>query len=66
MDPIDLTSRHYRAYTLDESEDAAARQFASRYGRPPELIVESHGLLFVGPIPEQPLQNLQQLAFEVG
>lgn len=67
MDTPDLTSRHYRGFTLDESEEAVSAQFTRRYGAPPEYIVESLGLLYVGPIPEpdQPVQFVQQLAMQL-
>lgn len=38
-------------FTADHSEEDAARRFQERYGRPPGYIVESLGLLLVGPVP---------------
>ena len=43
----------YLAFTLDESEDYAAARFIARFGTPPETIIESHGILLVGPVPEE-------------
>lgn len=39
-------------FTLDEREESAAATFQKRYGRQPEYVFESRGLLLVGPIPE--------------
>lgn len=45
-------------FTIDHSEDDAARRFQERYGRPPEHIIEDHRYrhptLKVGPVPEEP------------
>jgi hypothetical protein len=48
-----LHTRKWRGYTTDESEDEAAAKFTTRYGEPPEYIVEDGGVLWVGPIPER-------------
>lgn len=48
----DLTHHHYLGFTLDEPEDYAAQRFHQRYGAPPEHIIESLGILYVGPIPD--------------
>ena len=42
----------YRMFTLDHSEEGASGKFASRYGCPPDWVVEHLGWLYVGPIPE--------------
>ena len=42
----------YRMFTLDHGEEGASDKFASRYGHPPEWVVEHLGWLYVGPIPE--------------
>lgn len=41
------------AFSLDHSEDDAARCFQQRYGKPPRYITENLGLLLVGPIPSE-------------
>lgn len=41
------------AFSLDHSEDDAARRFHERYGKPPRYITENLGLLLVGPIPSE-------------
>lgn len=41
------------AFSLDHSEDDAARRFQQRYGQPPRYITENLGLLLVGPIPSE-------------
>ena len=64
-DHPDLTSRNYRAYTLNHSEEDAAAEFARRYGTPPEWVWPANNVLWVGPIPE-PVQILHQLTFEIG
>ena len=40
------------AFSLDHKEDEAAASFRQRFGQPPQFIVESRGLLRVGPVPE--------------
>ncbi len=41
----------YLAFTPDHDEADAAAAFQARFGRPPEYIVESHGILWLGPVP---------------
>jgi hypothetical protein len=43
----------YLAFTLDHNEDEAAARFLTRFGAPPDTIIESHGILLVGPVPEE-------------
>lgn len=45
-------------FTADHGEEDAARRFRERYGRPPGYIVESLGLLLVGPVP--PVAEVQR------
>ncbi len=47
-----LQGRAWRGFSLDTKEEAAAARFVELYGRPPEFIVESHGVLLVGPAPD--------------
>lgn len=48
----DTHDHYYRAFSLDHDEEDAAARFTRRYGQPPERIFESHGILLVGPVPE--------------
>ena len=48
-----LVETFWMAVTLDEDEGEAAARFAERYGQPPELIVESYGILLLGPLPRR-------------
>ena len=50
--PPDPADHAWRAFTLDTAEEAAAAAFLRRYGRQPEFVFESRGLLLCGPIPE--------------
>ena len=42
----------WHAFTLDESEDAAAARFLEKHGAHSERIFEDKGLLLLGTIPE--------------
>ena len=48
--PPDPAGHVWRAFTLDTPEEEAAAAFLRRYGRPPEFVFESRGLLLCGPI----------------
>ena len=50
--PPDPGDRFFMAFSLDHDEGAAAVVFERRYGRNPEFVFESRGLLLAGPIPE--------------
>jgi hypothetical protein len=47
----DPAGHAWRAFTLDTKEEEAAAAFLRRYGRTPEFVFESRGLLLAGPIP---------------
>lgn len=51
--PLDLAGRAWRCFRADVREEDAAAHFQALYGRPPEFILEDHGVLFVGPIPAE-------------
>ena len=50
--PPEPAGHAWRAFTLDTPEEEAAAVFARRYGRNPEFVFESRGLLLCGPVPE--------------
>ena len=50
--PPDPAGHVWRAFSLDTPEEEAAAAFLRRYGRMPEFVFESRGLLLCGPIPE--------------
>lgn len=57
----DLSGHTWLAFTADQDEAAASRTFQTRYGRPPEYIVDVPGRtpafsqIWLGPVPEQHL-----------
>ena len=53
--PPDPAGHAWRAFTLDTPEEEAAAVFARRYGRNPEYVFESRGLLLCGPVPSEVL-----------
>ena len=53
--PPEPGDRFFMAFSLDHDEGLAALVFARRYGRPPEFVFESRGLLLCGPIPGEVL-----------
>ena len=53
--PPDPGDRFYMGFTLDTPEEHAAGVFLRRYGRPPEFVFESRGLLLCGPVPGEVL-----------
>ena len=53
--PPDPAGHSWRAFTLDTPEEEAAAAFLRRYGRPPEFVFESRGLLLCGPVPSEVL-----------
>ena len=51
--PAEAPSPHqfnYRCFTADMDEDKAVTRFRDLFGRWPEWVIESLGLLWVGPI----------------
>ena len=46
----------WHAFALDTPKEAAAVVFLRRYGRNPEFVFESRGLLLCGPVPEVTLE----------
>lgn len=53
--PPDPAGHAWRAFTLDTPEEEAAATFLRRYGRNPEFVFESRGLLLCGSIPSEVL-----------
>lgn len=53
--PPEPGDRFFLAFSLDHDEGAAAAVFLRRYGRPPEYVFESRGLLLVGSVPSEVL-----------
>lgn len=53
--PPEPGDRFFMAFTLDHDEGLAAAVFLRRYGRQPEFVFESRGLLLCGPIPGEVL-----------
>ena len=45
---------NYMCFTLDADEDQAAQIFKERHGYWPEQILEDKGLLWLGPIKDEP------------
>lgn len=50
--PDALRGKFFRGFTPDTDPEEAAAIFKARYGRQPEWILDSLGVLYVGPIPE--------------
>lgn len=53
--PPEPGDKYFMAFTLDHDEGLAAAVFLRRYGRNPEFVFESRGLLLCGPIPGEVL-----------
>ena len=51
--PDGLRGRYFLAFSPDTSPEMAAARFLQRFGRPPEWILDSLGILFVGPVPRE-------------
>lgn len=51
--PADTDTGYYLVFTADVPEDIAARRFESRFGVPPQQIVEYNRQLWLGPVPDQ-------------
>lgn len=49
----DPAGHAWRAFTLDTAAEDAAAAFQRRYGRQPEYLFESRGILLAGPIPAE-------------
>lgn len=52
----DPAGHAWRAFSLDTPKEEAAAAFLRRYGRNPEFVFESRGLLLCGPIPAGTLE----------
>lgn len=50
--PPALRGKLFLGFTADTDPETAAGAFTQRYGKPPEWILDSLGVLYVGPIPE--------------
>ena len=48
--PPDPAGHTWHAFTLDTTEENAAGTFVQRYGRQPEFVFDSRGLLLCGPV----------------
>ena len=47
----------YMCFTPDHDRDDARLRFVARYGRPPDVVWVSKGLLRLGPCPERDDKN---------
>jgi hypothetical protein len=47
----ELSRSWWLAFSLDHDEGDACRLFLARFGVLPELVLRSHNLLWIGPIP---------------
>lgn len=51
-DDIAMLGPLYLAFTADTPQDAAVQRFVERYGRAPQELLPSLGIVLVGPIEE--------------